>query len=263
MELNGDETRYKNVIALLKQLKKAEGPDNFTTDLMRRINSSEDKEEIQIESSFWHKNFKRTRPAYSSESVDARQSRGSSRTADGVNDRTGRFVPSIAIGTAVILIFLIMNLNQGNYNNPLLTDPKVREDIISSANLPFGQAGSFSNQIVTELKKKKESLDVERKPGNENDRSKGNFAGKQSGLPSGVLSSPNKSNSLIRRAGIQSDQSTFRLKKMSASMQNTMIINRSGLNFRQVNIVPAERIKVMELKHKMEMLFRRTSPANK
>src|SRR3970282_2461977 len=100
MALNDDELRFKNVIDALKGLTEVKAPKNFEADLMRRINSEKFEEKRQ---SFWEKIF-----------------------------LPSRLVPSAGLAVAAVLLLFVININSDEVENPLLMEPRVREDMIEA-----------------------------------------------------------------------------------------------------------------------------------
>lgn len=122
MALNDDELKYKNVINTLKGLPEVKAPHNFEADLMRRINSEKFEENKQ---GFWAKIF-----------------------------LPSRLIPSAGLAIAAVLLLFVINLNSDEAENPLLMEPKVREDII--------EATEISDIPVPQ----KEDVSLERRDGN-------------------------------------------------------------------------------------------------
>lgn len=112
MSINNTEEKYKDIINSLKQLSKVNAPPNFETDLMRKINSYDEKPV-----SFWEKLF------------------------------TSRWIPATA-GVAfasILLIFFVVN--QQNYTmeeDAFSVIPKLRIDDFSSVD-SFDYLNSFNS----------------------------------------------------------------------------------------------------------------------
>ncbi len=207
MIYNDDEEKYKDLIDQLKSLKQIQAPENFHPDLMRRINS---------------------------ETISTQ------RLVLGTSFINARVVPAIAAGIALIVIIFLFNYNRNEPGNPLLAEPQVRKDMITSSNL----SGFLQN----------ESLNLDKSTGSKNLQSPNNLPHSESNKTSGKMSEENQQ-SLVER----------QRQKQSASLalfQGNGLINKSGLNFRQINLLPAERIQVKKLKEKMEKLFYEDSKMN-
>ena len=102
-----DEERYINIINLLKQLPKVTAPPNFESDLMRRINSGNFKENFKVR--WWDKLL-----------------------------LPSRLIPASAFALSIIAVFYFLNFNTMERDNPFLAKPKIRTTV-SEASI----AGSF------------------------------------------------------------------------------------------------------------------------
>src|SRR3989339_883659 len=96
-----DELKYKDVIDSLKGLQKVNAPSSFETDLMREINSPGTEEKKNFLERFFV---------------------------------PSRLIPSAALAVTAVILLFVLNTD-GDDENPLLVDPKVRADIISSDNI--------------------------------------------------------------------------------------------------------------------------------
>ena len=182
MALNDDELKYKNVISTLKNLPEVNAPSNFEADLMRRINSGNYEIEKQ---SFWKKIFL---PA--------------------------RLIPSAALAVGAVILLFFLNINSDENENPLLADPKIRQDII--------QTEDFSNVDLNSQTEKKSSKDLK-------------IQGYKNQVP----------------------DSGFRDNYDELSFSNAdFSINKSGLNFRQVNLTEEEQHRLNELKEHFKTLLK-------
>ena len=92
-----DEIRFKSVINLLKHTSKISAPPGFEADLMRQINSTNFDELNKVR--WWDKLL-----------------------------LPSRLIPSVATAV-VIIVFLVLNFNSIERENPFLTAPKIRETI--------------------------------------------------------------------------------------------------------------------------------------
>jgi hypothetical protein len=187
MALNDDELRYKNVIDALKGLQGVKAPKNFEADLMRRINSEKFEEKRQ---SFWEKMF-----------------------------LPSRLVPSAGLAVAAVLLLFVININSDEVENPLLMEPKVREDMI--------EAKDVSDIPMTV----KEEIPGETRLGSAD------------------------SNLAEFRDEISISGSRERSKTNSFAATG-FAIDKEGLNFRQVNLSEEEKQRLNELKHHFKMLLK-------
>jgi hypothetical protein len=187
MALNDDELRYKNVIDALKGLKEVKAPKNFEADLMRRINSEKFEEKRQ---SFWEKIF-----------------------------LPSRLVPSAGLAVAAVLLLFVININSDEVENPLLMEPRVREDMI--------EAKDVSDIPMTVQKE----------------------------IPGETRLGSADSNLAEFRDEISISGS--REKSRTNSFAATGFgIDKEGLNFRQVNLSEEEKQRLNELKHHFRMLLK-------
>lgn len=187
MALNDDELRYKNVIDALKGLKEVKAPKNFEADLMRRINSEKFEEKRQ---SFWEKIF-----------------------------LPSRLVPSAGLAVAAVLLLFVININSDEVENPLLMEPKVREDMI--------EAKDVSDIPMTV----------------------------QEEIPGETRLGSADSNLAEFRDEISINGSRERSKTNSFAATG-FAIDKEGLNFRQVNLSEEEKQRLNELKHHFRMLLK-------
>ena len=187
MALNDDELRYKNVIDALKGLQGVKAPKNFEADLIRRINSEKFEEKRQ---SFWEKIF-----------------------------LPSRLVPSAGLAVAAVLLLFVININSDEVENPLLMEPKVREDMI--------EAKDVSDIPMTV----------------------------QEEIPGETRLGSADSNLAEFRDEISINGSRERSKTNSFAATG-FAIDKEGLNFRQVNLSEEEKQRLNELKHHFRMLLK-------
>jgi hypothetical protein len=187
MALNDDELRYKNVIDALKGLQGVKAPKNFEADLMRRINSEKFEEKRQ---SFWEKIF-----------------------------LPSRLVPSVGLAVAAVLLLFVININSDEVENPLLMEPRVREDMI--------EAKDVSDIPMTV----------------------------QEEIPGETRLGSADSNLAEFRDEISISGSRERSKTNSFAATG-FAIDKEGLNFRQVNLSEEEKQRLNELKHHFKMLLK-------
>ena len=134
MEHN-EEEQYREVINTLKSLQQVKAPAYFEADLMRRINS----ETNTVKESFWRRLF-----------------------------IPSRFVPSAALAVTTIIILFVLNINPGDTDNPLLSEPRVRQDIIASNNLQdveLNKENLNKEKVSTTRKRTEENLIAETEVG--------------------------------------------------------------------------------------------------
>lgn len=185
MALNDDELRYKNVIDTLKGLPEVKAPRNFEADLMRRINSEKFVDEKQ---SFWQKLF-----------------------------LPSRLIPSAGLAVAAVLLLFVVNINSDETENPLLMEPKIREDIIETKDISDIPLGSEEDA-----------------------------AGRREGVEENSISGNGYEDTDTgeQRSGVYSYRA------------NEFAIDKEGLNFRQVNLSDEEKLRLNELKEHFKTLLK-------
>jgi len=186
MSLNDDELKYKNVINTLKGLTKVKAPRNFEADLMRRINS----ETFNEKQSFWEKLFS-----------------------------PSKLIPSAALAVSAVILLFVLNINSDEVENPLLMEPKVREDVIQTENISEVQLPG-KDQISSEKKENSEETNI------------------------------SKFKNQTPDSGLQENNRGFSYTTTEYS------IDKNGLNFRQVNLTKEEQQRLNELKEHFKMLLK-------
>lgn len=92
-----DEKMYENVKNFLGGLKKITVPPSFDSDLMRRINA----EKYAAPEAWWRKMF-----------------------------IPSRLIPSAALALTTIAVLFVLDSGTVEFENPLLSEPRIREDLI-------------------------------------------------------------------------------------------------------------------------------------
>jgi len=177
--MNNDDLKYKDVIRTLKSLPKVNAPGDFETLLQRRINS----QSVEKEKSFRERFF-----------------------------IPSRLIPSAALAVSAVVLFFILTGNNKT-ENPLLTEPKVREDIVSLDNKPVVSAQNEPDS---------EEIDL----------------GEKTGIP--------ELRKEISDSGVRSYNYTLPHSISGYS------IDKEGLNFRQVVLTREEQNQIKSLKEKLE-----------
>jgi len=179
-----DELKYKDVIDSLKGLQKVNAPSSFETDLMREINSPGTEEK----KSFWERFFV-----------------------------PSRLIPSAALAVTAVILLFVLNTD-GDDENPLLVDPKVRADIISSDNIS-------EVQLIPDDDLAKQENEGSESSGLDKFRNEGSNTGSQKGNPGLSISTVDYS------------------------------IDKKGLNFRQVNLSKEEKESLTRVKNRFIKLI--------
>jgi len=98
MPVNEDDIRYKELIKTLNSLQKVSAPSGFESNLMRRINAGEFKKERSVLQNIFS---------------------------------PSTLIPAAAVVAALLLVF-VFNPKAETPEDPLMANPRVREDIIAS-----------------------------------------------------------------------------------------------------------------------------------
>ena len=186
MALNDDELKYKNVINILKSLQEVKAPQNFHADLMRRINS----ERFEEKQNFWEKVF-----------------------------APSRLIPSAALAVTAVILLFVVNITSDNAENPLLMEPKVRQDVIQA-------------QDMSDIPLSQENDDLSQK------------------------SKSSEDNSLADRKGKNSNPDIENRERNFAYSSAGYSIDKNGLNFRQINLTDEEQQRLDELKKHFHSLLK-------
>lgn len=98
---NKEEQQFKDVIGVLKELPKIKSPDNFEYNLMTRIHNRK----------FDEKSLKENRYTV-----------------------FGFLKPGIAVAVTAVILFFVIDYQQGEFDNPLISEPEKRAEIAKSDN---------------------------------------------------------------------------------------------------------------------------------
>lgn len=207
-----DENKFKNLIDGLKNLKKIEAPVGFENKLWNKINS----DAVPEKKSVWDKVFVKLLPA------------------------------TAVVATAVILFVVIEN-NAYEYQDPLLIEPEVRTDLIEiKEEAPALQKFELENE--PEIKSEKPKQLAQEKPSV-------TFRKKDSEADVITMESP-----LAGRNEILRDEDSLVLEStgVASSLSEDSSVSdqqiapsatmKQGLNFRQIQLSEQEKQEVNELK---------------
>jgi hypothetical protein len=219
MAVRNDDLKYQEVINLLKGLNEVKTPPHFEADLMRRINS-----EIYSEKeSIWNRIFAPV-----------------------------RLIPSAALAVTTVIILFVLNMGYIESENPLSTDPRVREDVVA--------ASDFSALKKAQISSKEESNTVAETPQQNYQSEANSLAGlsavtpEENTIETGISVSENERNSGI----YESRNNNQNIRTASYSD-----FNRAGLNFRQINLTPEERAKIIEMRNKLKDMITASARENR
>ncbi len=205
-----DELKYKNVIDSLKNLKKIDAAKDFETTLLRKINQSEEEKP----EGFFKRFF-----------------------------QPSRLVPSMALAVTVVILFFVVDLSPDELENPLLLEPRLREDIVMVSN----------ETIITEKEKPVES---ERKESPQKENIQMNTLPSVKEMQKDELTLQNEIDTVREEDSFSvqgATTSTSTELAQPVKVTNQAEINKSGLDYRQINLNTTEdRAKVQSLKEKLQ-----------
>ncbi len=209
-----DEKKYDDLIKTLKGLQQVKAPPNFEADLKRRLNAEK-----------YAKEEKRTIKRFFAPS---------------------RLVPSFGLAAAVIVMFLIVSTNSEEADNPFLMEPKIREDMIlisdtDDLNIPIDNLSKKSEVIEEKVIADKKDKGMRRE----------NFVENKSSDESLIAG---KNELALTETTMISETESVATEELSAPMATGLAIEKSGLNFRQVNPTQKEQEEILELKKKVQIL---------
>lgn len=230
METN--EKKYEKLVRDLKNLQQVKAPASFEADLKRRINAAKYKNK---EKNLLGKVFS-----------------------------SSRLIPSLGLATAAIVVFLVVNVNSEEMDNPFLIEPRLREDIVVVNDLD-----SFEDK-GEDLKKeqplaKRDKVNEEKLKGfyEPEITERKNLAGREE------LS---ETDAMIEEPKIVTDEGLVELEttppestlvdlsgeiestETTSEMATGLAITKEELNFRQVQLSEKEQQKVDELRMKVQSL---------
>jgi hypothetical protein len=212
-----DEKKYDDLIKTLKDLQQVKASPNFEADLKRRLNEEK-----------YAKKEKRTIKRFFVPS---------------------RLVPSFGLAAAAIVIFLIVNTNSEEADNPFLMEPKVREDMIlvsdtDEKDIPQSNMNKKSEVSDKDVVAEKKEKGMRREKFNE-EKSSGE------GLIAG------RDESALTETTMIGEMESEPTDEISAPRATGLAIEKSGLNFRQINPTQKEQEEIQKLKKKVEILKKR------
>jgi len=207
-----DENKYDDLIKTLKELQQIKAPPNFEADLKRKLN----EEKVGQKSKRSVKEF----------------------------FVPSKLIPSFGIAGVVIIVFLIINLKTEDVENPLMMEPKVREDIFKVEDIDLLQAPDREQSARMDANEKKDIVDKKNKEQGREEMQSDN-------LP--------KSNILAESETISTDSNLTDRNEITASDEYSspratgLAIRKSGLNFRQINPTKVEQEEIQNLKKNVQI----------
>jgi hypothetical protein len=207
-----DENKYDDLIKTLKELQQIKAPPNFEADLKRKLN----EEKVGQKSKRSVKEF----------------------------FVPSKLIPSFGIAGVVIIVFLIINLKTEDVENPLMMEPKVREDIFKVEDIDLLQAPDREQSARMDANEKKDIVDKKNKE-------QGREGMQSDNLPKG--------NILAESETISTDSNLTDRNEITASDEYSspratgLAIRKSGLNFRQINPTKVEQEEIQNLKKNVQI----------
>ena len=230
METN--DKKYEKLIGDLNNLQQIKAPANFEADLKRKINTAKFKNE---EKSFW-----------------------------GQVLLPSRLIPSLGLATAAIVVFLMGNVNSEEMDNPFLTEPRLREDVVA-----VEYFDSFEDK--KEGLKKEQSVTRRDRVNEEKMKSQDKTETDENEILAGREEVQEK-DAMIEQPPVVLDEGLVELETTSpestiteltgeveltestSEMATGLAITKEDLNFRQVQLSEKEQQKVDELRMKVQSL---------
>jgi hypothetical protein len=225
-----EEQKYGKLIKDLKNLQQVKAPANFEADLIRRINSENYKSE---EKSFWGKAF-----------------------------LPSRLIPSLGLATAAVVVFLVVNVNSEEMDNPFLIEPRLREDVIEVSDFDSykeKQEDLKKEQPVTRRDMANKEKDKEQLKAFENE----SLGGREevSETKSFIETPPPSVDEKLVELETTPPESTLadltgevESTETTSEMATGLAITKEELNFRQVQLSDEEQQVVDELRTKVQSL---------
>jgi hypothetical protein len=234
MEMN-EENKHEKLIKDLKSLKQVKASANFEADLKRKINSEKYKAQEQ---SFWGKIF-----------------------------LPSRLIPSLGLATAAIVVFLVVNVNSEEMDNPFLIEPKLREDIVEVKDLDSFRGKEDNNEVLNKEQPttRRDKVDVEKMKSSDKPETteRDYFAGREEiSETEAIIEQP----PIVTEGGVveletNAPESTFaeltdevESTETTSEMAAGLAITKQELNFRQVQLSEKEQQVVDELRTKVQSL---------
>jgi len=223
--------KYEKMINDLKNLQKVKAPANFEADLRRRINA----EKFKVEKTFWGKAL-----------------------------LPSRLIPSLGLAAAAVVVFLVVNINSEEMDNPFLIEPRLREDIIEVTDLDSYEGKKEELKKEQPVEKRGNADDKKMKDKDllksTEDRS---LVGREkvSETETIIEQPPLVADEKLKEVETTSPESTLaditgeiEPTETTSEMATGMAITKEELNFRQVQLSEKEQQEVDELRMKVQSM---------
>jgi hypothetical protein len=214
--MSEDDIKYRDVIKMLKGLPGVNAPKNFETMLMSRIKAGKTEAPLSL----WERIF-----------------------------LPSRLIPSAALAVTAVIILFVMNINSDEIENPLLVEPRVREDIYANTR-DISFEDKYSSPVPKTLEKNKAN-EIKKE-----EKSKSLFFDEiESDAEKSLITEDTNIIELdIEELLSKRNKAGF---SMESSVMAVSFIDKKGLNFKQINLNEEERIALNQLKERMKSLFKK------
>ena len=211
--MTNDDKKYDGLISTLKNLQQVKTHPNFEADLKRRLNQ---------------------------EKYEASEDQGKRRFLV-----PSRLVPAFGLAVAAIVVFLLIDLNSVESDDPLLIQPRVREDLITVSTedlneIPTTRVPESNERSKSEERMLSDKKDQDLKPQK-----------KSEGISGGNLIT--ESDVTPPESTLSSEEETASTDELSTELATGIAIRKSGLNFRQIKQTKLEKEQILELKKKVQL----------
>jgi len=211
--MTNEDKKYDELIGTLKNLQKVKAHPGFEADLKRRLNQEKyETSEDQSKKRFWV---------------------------------PSRLVPAFGLAVAAMVVFLLIDLNSVESNDPFLIEPRVRKDVISvstrdlnevpTTQVPENNEKSKPEERILPDKKDQEQR-LEKKSGGDNGRNL---------ITESEVTPPEST--------LSNEEETSDEDDLSTELAAGLAIRKSGLNFRQIKQTKQEKEEILELKKKVQI----------
>ncbi len=203
-----DDSKFIGIIKVLENLNKIEAPINFEQKIFDRISKGDFEKEL----SFIDKLF-----------------------------LPSRLLPSAGLAAAIILVFFLTNIfSPSNYDNPLLTNPRVRVDVIS-ANLPT---------VPSKVKSKTKTSKM-----NEDFKFTEKVKLKENSNNNNSVSDPNLG---IMVTGRPSSTGNYYNGSVLTSVSPNGFINKRGLDYKLIYMQRLQRAQIEQMRKRIEEMLKKS-----
>jgi hypothetical protein len=214
--MTDEEKKHEKLISNLKNLPKVNAPQNFESNLWRKINlSKKSKQE-----SFWDKLLS-----------------------------PGKLIPAGVAVVAAIIIFFVIDIKSNQPEDPFSLQPRMREDIVTVEK--FEEKSSASLKKLVKKKDAKKELELNKLEGQLKSKDSDNelmLSKESSGFRDEVIAEDSKQDSLKTQ-----QQSATMGRTISPTIEAAAVpeLKKDNLNFMQINLSAKEKQEVERLKQQV------------